>query len=366
MAHLEKRGPSRWRARYRDPDGRERSRTFGRRVDAERWLSTIETDILRGAYIDPAAGQVTFAEYANAWRSVQVHRPSTEDLVERHLRRHLVPFFGHRPLGSVRPTEVQGWVKDRSAVLAPRTLELSYRFLSAIFKAAVEDRLVATSPCRGIRLPKAARTEVVPLETEQVVALTQAVPNRYKGLVLFTAGTGVRQGEAFGLGLPKLDMLRRTVRIDQQIVWIPRRGALVGPPKTQASNRTIPLAQVTVDSLAAHLAAYPPAGEAQLVFTSAQGEPIRRSTFGDVWRAAVRRAGLPSGTTFHDLRHYYASLLIRHGESVKVVQARLGHASATETLDTYSHLWPDAEDRTRAAIDSVLGERLPTECRAST
>lgn len=75
--------------------------------------------------------------------------------------------------------------------------------------------------------------------------------------------------------------------------------------------------------------------------------------------------------TFHDLRHYYASLLIRHGESVKVVQKRLGHKSAVETLDTYSHLWPDSEDRTREEVDEVLGwgaggarrrERMCTDC----
>lgn len=71
----------------------------------------------------------------------------------------------------------------------------------------------------------------------------------------------------------------------------------------------------------------------------------------------MRDAGIPKGTGFHALRHYYASLLIRHGESVKVVQARLGHASAAETLDTYSHLWPDSEDRTRSAVDGVLGPR---------
>ena len=68
------------------------------------------------------------------------------------------------------------------------------------------------------------------------------------------------------------------------------------------------------------------------------------------------------GTGFHSLRHFYASLLIRHGESVKVVQARLGHASAAETLDTYSHLWPDSEDRTRAAVDEVLGPRVSPAC----
>jgi hypothetical protein len=72
----------------------------------------------------------------------------------------------------------------------------------------------------------------------------------------------------------------------------------------------------------------------------------------------VKAAGLPEGTTYHDLRHFYASLLIRHGESVKVVQARLGHATAAEMLDTYSHLWPDSEDRTSAAVDSVLGGAL--------
>jgi integrase len=75
---------------------------------------------------------------------------------------------------------------------------------------------------------------------------------------------------------------------------------------------------------------------------------------GDAWRKAVADAGLPAGTSYHDLRHFYASLLIDHGESVKVVQERLGHATAAETLDTYSHLWPESEDRTRAAVDRVL------------
>ena len=96
----------------------------------------------------------------------------------------------------------------------------------------------------------------------------------------------------------------------------------------------------------------------RLVFTTPRGESIRRSRFGEVWRRALEVADVPLGTTFHSLRHYYASLLIRHGESVKVVQERLGHASAAETLDTYSHLWPDSQDRTRQAIDDVLGRPL--------
>lgn len=125
-----------------------------------------------------------------------------------------------------------------------------------------------------------------------------------------------------------------------------------GPPKTRASNRTIPLPQVVVDTLAAHLAAFPAEPDG-LMFTLG-GKPITRQAFGHKWRPAIKASGLPHGTGLHALRHYYASLLIRHGESVKTVQARLGHASAVETLDTYSYLWPDSDDRTREAIDSVL------------
>ena len=127
----------------------------------------------------------------------------------------------------------------------------------------------------------------------------------------------------------------------------------VSPPKTAASYRTVPLPQVVVDELAAHLAAFP---ASRFVFTTAQGDALRRTAFAaTVWCPAIKRTGLPTGTGFHSLRHYYASLLIRHGESVKVVQTRLGHASAAETLDSYSHLWPDSEDQTRLAVDSILG-----------
>ena len=82
---------------------------------------------------------------------------------------------------------------------------------------------------------------------------------------------------------------------------------------------------------------------------------MNRQAFGRLWRPAARSARIPDGTGLHLLRYYYASLLIRYGESVKTVQARLGHATAAETLDTYSHLWPDSDDRTREAVDSQLG-----------
>ena len=226
------------------------------------------------------------------------------------------------------------------------------------------------SPCVDVRLPRPAPKRVEPLATARVEALIAAMPERYRALVVLAAGTGLRQGEAFGLELARVDFLRRTLEVRQQLVTMPGQGSYLAPPKTPASYRTIPLPQVVVDALAAHLATFPavpveitdathkPAPKARtaaLIFTGGAGRPLRRTRFSDVWRTAAKAAELTDGATFHDLRHYYAGLLIRHGESVKVVQKRLGHKSAVETLDTYSHLWPDSEDRTREAVDTALG-----------
>jgi integrase len=174
-------------------------------------------------------------------------------------------------------------------------------------------------------------------------------------MVTLMAGTGLRPGEVAGVTVDRVDFLRRTLRVDRQLLQT--RPPSFGPPKTQASFRTVPLPQVVVDALAAHMAAYPP-GEHRLIFTQSDGRPLNRDKVVLAFRRAVREVGAPAATRLHDLRHYYASLLIRHGESVKVVQARLGHASASETLDTYSHLWPDSEDMTRAAVDDMLGRIL--------
>jgi integrase len=235
--------------------------------------------------------------------------------------------------------------------LAASTVGTIHGVVAGIFRAAVRDRKITANPCEGTRLPKATKPRVEPLPVETVRGLETAMPGRYRALVTLAAGTGMRQGECLGLTVDRVDFLRRTLTVDRQLVTVPGRDPYLGPPKTAASVRTIPLPQVVLDVLAAHLAAYP---ADELVFTSSAGTPVRRTRFGEVWRDAVKAAGAPHGTGFHALRHFYASLLIRHGESVKTVQARLGHASAAETLDTYSHLWPDSDDRTRAAVDAVL------------
>jgi integrase len=182
---------------------------------------------------------------------------------------------------------------------------------------------------------------------------------------MFEAGTGVRISEALGLTVDRIDFLRRTVRIDRQIVDVVDDRPVFGPLKDRKNRpRVIPLPTVVLDALSLHLASRP-AGPPGLVFTNEQDGPIRRTTFSDIWRKAVGPLGVPAGEGFHELRHFYASLLISHAESVRVVQERLGHTSALMTLDIYAQLWPESDDSTREAVDAALGRAALSDlCQA--
>jgi integrase len=335
------------------------------KADALAWLSVTETDILRGGWIDPNAGKVTFKDYAERWRAIQVHRRGTASQIETNLRRHVYPRLGGRPIGSIRPSEIQAAVKAMTTgegglkPLAPATVEVIYQWTATVFKAAVNDRVVASSPCRGIRLPEVFETAVVPLPMETVKQLIDAVRPRYRALIVLGAGTGVRLSEALGLTNDRIDWIRRIVKIDRQLVGVNRGGVpIFGPVKDRKNRpRTIPLAQVVVDELAAHVASFG-LGPEGVLFTTTSGGVLRQSVFSDfVWIPAARPLGIQEGDGYHQLRHFFASVLIKAGESVKVVQERLGHTSAQMTLDIYSHLWPEDEDETRAAVDGALGYR---------
>jgi integrase len=226
----------------------------------------------------------------------------------------------------------------------------------SVFAAAVRDRLIASSPCVDVRLPRGERAKAVSqfLTTEPVHAQAGAISARYRALIVAGAGTGLRPGELFGLTAPRVDFLRRQVHVEEQLVRVRGAGVELGPLKTESSYRTAPLPSVVADALAAHMAAFGSHPDLGLIFTNERGGPIQQQPFAAAFETARKKAGLPEWATPHDLRHYFASLLIRSGSSVKVVQKRLGHASAMTTLDTYVHLWPDEEDRTRDAVDDEL------------
>jgi integrase len=322
-----------WQARYRDPDGRQRAKEFMKKVDAERFLATTRADMARGDWINPADAKRLFADVAEHWRTTQVHADTTVAAVAGDLRNNILPAFGDREIGRIRHSDVQAWVRRLSERLAPATVK--------------------------------ADQKVEPLRREDVEALLEALPARYRALAVVGAGAGLRQGEAFGLTVPNIDFLRgREIRVRQQLKHLAPDPPYLGRTKTPSSVRAVPVGDTVLHALARHLEQFPavtelvghPSGQPELlVFTDDRGDPLRGNRFARVWGRARRDAGLPDGVTFHDLRHYFASLLIHKGLSVKAVQEALGHKTATETLNTYGHLWPDDAGLTRRAVDEVLG-----------
>lgn len=355
MPSIQHRPNGKWRIRFQDSTGEWRARHFDTEGEAKTQLALEVADVARGQWVDWRAGKVLFGVYAEQWLGQQIqHRPNTVQTTKSRLDRHILPYFKHRPMVAITRTEVKSWVAERSATLKPRTVEGVYRLLAQIFLSAIEDRMLVASPCRKIELPEAApHDQLTPLTVEQVAALAEAMPAELADCVWLGAGSGARVSEMLGTTLDRIDFLRRTYRIDRQLSKVAAGAPVFGPPKTKASSATLPLGQTTIDRLAAHVKTYG-TGPEGLLFTRG-GNALDRHRFSEVWAKAVTAAELPPGTRFHELRHFYASMLIREGLSPKAVQARMRHATMQETWDTYGHLWPDDEDRTRDAIDKVLG-----------
>ncbi|WP_197320594.1 site-specific integrase [Saccharomonospora sp. NB11] len=362
----------RWRVRWIDPEtGQTRTQFFERRADAERHDANMRADISRGQYVDPRAGKLTVAEYADHWRRTQLHRQSTAERTERVIRRHIVPVLGALPLAQVRNSHIRGWVKDRAERLAPSTLATVYHgTLVPLFNAAVADKRIGSTPCVGIRLPEIPDSRYYIARPEQVHALAEALPERYRAIVYLAAGCGWRGGEIFGLERDAIDFERREVHVRHQLTVVTGRNPFLAPPKTKTSIRTNELPVVATEALRHHLDTFRPLPEeiddetdprrpirrpVDLVFTRGDGRPIHRSDWSYIWRPAVGKVGLPKGFGLRDLRHYFATVLIFGGANVKTVQLAMGHTTPTVTLNTYVGYWPDAVDQTRSLVDSALG-----------
>jgi integrase len=175
-----------------------------------------------------------------------------------------------------------------------------------------------------------------------------------RALIVLGAGTGLRISTAPAVTNDRVDWFRRAVTIDRQLVCVGGGVPAFGPVKDKKSRaRTIPVPRSVVDALAEHLRVYG-LGPGGVLFAGERGRPLWRTNFSEIWREAAAPLGIVSGDGFHQLRYFSASLLIRHGGSVKVVQDRLALTSVQMTLGIYSHLWPEDEDRTQAAIDDVF------------
>lgn len=191
---------------------------------------------------------------------------------------------------------------------------------------------------------------------EQVRAALDHAPEQFRAFVALAAFAGLRLGEASGLQVRDVDFLRRTVSVSRQIQGQTRAGIEVVPPK-YGSERTVPVPEALTNLLSWHIREVGVHGSDRWLFASGS-DRLNRNSAGNLWRATRKAADLPEQYTLHDLRHFYASALIAAGCDVVTVQRALGHQSAQITLGVCAHLWPTAEDRTRAAVADLMDEVL--------
>lgn len=347
MASIKKRDNGKWRARYRDDAGKEHARHFDRKVDGQQWLDGQTARLVAGTHVAPKQARLTVAEWCAIWlEGYGGRRESTVRQAEVHIAR-IRSAFGHMRLGEVRPSHVRTWC----AQLAAEELADSYVYalharLAQLYSDAVHDGLVAKSPCSRRTSPPAGKQRPFCATTEQVWALYDAMPEHLRPAVLLGAFGGLRVSEACGLRVSDVDFMRGAIH---PAVQHPAK-----PLKTETSMTAVPVGQSVALELSAHVARW----GAVTVLVNELGRQLAPWTLERAIRTARGKVpGLPADFRYHDLRHYLASMLIASGADVKVVQRRLRHASAKTTLDTYAHLWPDADDSTRAAIDAVMAAR---------
>ncbi|WP_433540914.1 tyrosine-type recombinase/integrase [Streptosporangium sandarakinum] len=417
FGNIRKLPSGRFQIRYPGPDGRMRtgSETYERKGDAERALSLVEAQIIKGEWTDPDRGKVKLKEYAETWISQRPGlRPRTVDLYRWLLGKHVTPYLGNTAVGKLSTAMVRQWRADLLGNgVSVSVAAKAYRLLRAVLMTAVEeDHIITRNPCRIRGAGDEHAQERPVLTVAQVFELAGLVgrrpvgnvrklkedayrlrfqrhgemrthpevftgradaervlwkmgmdgradcvhDGRFRALVLLATFASLRWGEVSALRRTDIDLDAGTVRVRVAFVERSTGELVLGPPKSKAGRRVVGIPQGIVSALREHLDTYVQADPGALVFPGARGGPLRRSGFNTRtrWVDVVREMGLP-GLHFHDLRHTGNMLAAESGAGLKDLMARMGHDNVRAAM-IYQHAVRGADRVITEAIDrQILG-----------
>jgi len=327
-------------------------KTFRLKKDADDYLVSISDAMNRGAYHDPNAGRETLGSF---WMHVRREAERNRRLSERTLiaydeiwRIYLSPLAA-RPLNTITRADVEDVV---TATPSPWRAHHALKVLRMILGRAVKAGKLAVNPATGVELPKIERHEPRTLSAEEVDRLADAMPDRYRALVLLAAYSSLRWSELVALRVERLDLPRNRLRVEEKITESGRM--IAGTPKTDRSRRAVTIPEFVTFELAEHLRRYPTDG---LVFTATKGGPIRRPAFYRlVWKPALARAGL-QGFRFGQLRHTGATMALEAGANPVLVAFRLGHTSTRMVEQHYAGRLDRADKEIASALDAAARMR---------
>jgi integrase len=374
VADVQKRdtaGGTRWDVRYRDDARKQRKRSFERKVDAVRFARSVETDLLRGDWIDPKRGQEPFQVWADRWLdTLGARKPKTRESYESIVRKHLIPRFSTTPIAAIDYPVVLAFVGDmqRDGV-GTGTVRNVRDVLRLVLGLAVKSGALKVNPVREVEVARTHKNEMIFLDPDQIMTLAAEItkpPPRYRRherrcegypeyglLVRFAGFTGLRAGELVALRRKSLDLMQRRVEVNASASEAYGQLQIVATKTYE--RRTVPIPRSLIEELAMLTAGL---HLDDFVWQSPEGGPFRYGNwFKRHFKPAIERAGLTEGTRFHDLRHSYAAMLIAQGAHPRAIMERMGHSTITVTLDTYGHLLPK--------IDAALDDAMDTMYRAS-
>lgn len=379
MASIDRRN-GRYRVRYRTPEGRDRSKTFKRRAEAERFAATTEADKIRGGFVDPALGRISLARFVeDHYRGTMLGLELTTRVRdESYLRTHILPTFGGRPLAAITHGACQDWVNDLAARRSPATVVKAAQIMGKVMKGAVRARRISFNPMADVVLPTIQEPDdiyLTPAQVEQLADAMTAVSARYGLLVWLGCYGGPRIGELLALRWSDLDESRRTMTIARKVIEVSGHGMVEGATKTKAGRRTVTLPRAVVAEVARHRDRF--GSTSPLVFTTEAGHQVRANNLRRrEWAAAAVLAQLGTyergpdgkahyvGVTFHDMRHTAVSLWVAAGASDLEIAKWAGHRSAAFTKSRYAHLFPEHGEVLADRLDAFITSATPTPARA--
>ena len=369
MAHI-RRHPvdsSKWQVRYIDPTGRERSKTFPRKIDADKYLIHVEAQKQRAEWINPELSSTLFEDWAAGWLANRTHlKPKTFAGYESLIRVHVLPRFGSSRLDRIDSLSVEEWVADlKGSGLSASRIRQAHNVLSQILRTAVRARYLPANSAEGIDLPRKPRREQLFLNPNEVDRLAGQVQKEYKTLVYIFAYGALRWGEAAALRRRRVDVLRGKLEVAESLAEV--GGELHFGPTKNYRNRVVTLPKFLREMLNHQLVIYAAPEAEALVFTASNGSPMRNSNFSsNVWRPAVRAAGLPEDLRVHDLRHTAVAILISQGVHPEAIKRFLGHSSIMVTMDIYGHLFPSEQEALADALDDAFAQSQTDKRRTKT
>ncbi len=352
-----------YRVVWRDPSRRQRTETFRKRKDAEARRAEIAHQLDRGTYSDPSAGKITLEDFWEHFiRTSPPPAEATRSLYRRQARLYILPHLGNVPLRRIDKVMVKSFLADlQDEGLPDPSVNNVFRLLRRILSVAVEEERIPRNPASRVQAPKGHSREMTFLTPKEVSALASEVPPRYEALILFLGYTGARIGEAAGLRMKNLNLIKGQAQIVEASKEIDGKLS-IGPTKSK-QNRSVTLPKFLVDKLAEHTAQYTDSTDPQaFVFTTEQGARVRQTTFRNrVFKPAAARAGLPTRIRPHDLRHTAVAIAIQAGWHPRKIQEMLGHASIEVTLGTYGHLFDSLHGEGAERLDLIYREAMEAE-----